>query len=30
MHYALTLDEWYKNFSEHVGVIEQKFGKRFV
>lgn len=30
MHYALTLDEWYKNFSENVVEIEQKFGQRFV
>lgn len=30
LHYALTLDQWYENFNKHVGVIEQKFGKRFV
>ena len=30
LHYALTLDQWYKNFREHVDVIEQKFGRRFV
>ncbi len=30
LHYAITLDHWYKNFKEHVGIIEQKFGERFV
>lgn len=30
LHYALTLDQWYKNFSEHFDEIEQKFGRRFM
>lgn len=29
-HYAMTLDHWYKNFSENVEVIKDKFGDRFV
>ena len=30
LHYALTLDHWYENFSEHFEEIERRFGKRFV
>ncbi len=29
LHYALTLDLWYRNFTEHIDAILQKFGKRF-
>lgn len=30
MHYAMTLDCWEKNFSEHIDEIRAKFGQRFV
>ncbi len=30
LHYALTLEQWYKNFKEHVEEIEQMFDQRFV
>ncbi|PKM81774.1 MAG: SAM-dependent methyltransferase [Firmicutes bacterium HGW-Firmicutes-13] len=30
MHYAMTLAQWYKNFSRHLKEIERKFGRRFV
>lgn len=30
MHYAMTLDHWYANFSRHVDAITEKFGDRFV
>jgi Cyclopropane fatty acid synthase and related methyltransferases len=30
MHYAMTLDRWYANFSQHVDTIQQKFDERFV
>lgn len=30
MHYAMTIDCWYKNFCQQVDAIQAKFGKRFV
>ncbi|MEN6565373.1 MAG: cyclopropane-fatty-acyl-phospholipid synthase family protein [Veillonellales bacterium] len=30
LHYAMTLEHWYKNFSEHLPEVEKKFGRRFV
>jgi len=30
MHYAMTLDKWHENFSKHINLVEEKFGKRFV
>ncbi|NQS76834.1 MAG: class I SAM-dependent methyltransferase [Peptococcaceae bacterium] len=30
LHYALTLDQWYKNFKGHLEEIEQMFDRRFV
>jgi cyclopropane-fatty-acyl-phospholipid synthase len=30
LHYALTLDRWYLNFTRHVDDIRKKFGDRFV
>ncbi|MDR3593042.1 MAG: class I SAM-dependent methyltransferase [Negativicutes bacterium] len=29
LHYAMTLDLWYRNFMEHIDAILQKFGTRF-
>jgi cyclopropane-fatty-acyl-phospholipid synthase len=30
MHYAMTIDCWYKNFCEHIDTVRDKFGDRFV
>ncbi|CUH96014.1 hypothetical protein P22_2102 [Propionispora sp. 2/2-37] len=30
MHYAMTLDRWYENFTRHIDLIRKKFGRRFV
>ncbi|BBB92047.1 MAG TPA: class I SAM-dependent methyltransferase [Methylomusa anaerophila] len=30
MHYAMTLDHWYTNFSQHLDDIQAKFDNRFV
>jgi cyclopropane-fatty-acyl-phospholipid synthase len=30
LHYAMTLDCWYRNFSSHLAEVEAKFGIRFI
>jgi len=30
LHYAKTLDCWYKNFSDHIEEVRQKFDERFI
>lgn len=30
MHYAMTLDCWYKNFAENIEAVRQKFDDRFI
>nr|WP_207754926.1 cyclopropane-fatty-acyl-phospholipid synthase family protein [Desulforadius tongensis] len=30
LHYAMTLDRWYKNFCRHIDRIEKMFDRRFV
>ncbi|VBB05083.1 s-adenosyl-l-methionine-dependent methyltransferase [Lucifera butyrica] len=30
LHYAMTLEHWYRNFSRYKEEVEQKFGRRFV
>lgn len=30
MHYAMTLDRWYRNFTSHVDQVRDKFGEKFV
>jgi cyclopropane-fatty-acyl-phospholipid synthase len=30
MHYAITLDHWYKNFAKQLDVVKEKFDDRFV
>lgn len=29
MHYALTLDHWYNDYSQHWDAVEKKYGRRF-
>ncbi|MFZ5646978.1 MAG: class I SAM-dependent methyltransferase [Bacillota bacterium] len=30
MHYAMTLDRWYENFSRNIDAVRNKFGEKFV
>jgi cyclopropane-fatty-acyl-phospholipid synthase len=30
MHYALTLDQWYQNFTENINTINKMFDERFI
>lgn len=30
LHYAMTLDRWFENFSKHLDTVRNKFGQRFV
>lgn len=30
MHYAMTLDHWYKNYQNHITFVREKFGQRFI
>jgi cyclopropane-fatty-acyl-phospholipid synthase len=29
-HYALTLERWHKNFTQHQALVEERYGRRFV
>lgn len=30
MHYAMTLDRWYENFTRHTDIIKNKLGEKFI
>lgn len=30
IHYAMTLDNWYRNFTSHIEEVRNKFGEKFI